>query len=478
MEYNREIWEEVPIEERIENFKEFHLAFSKEKLQIQGARCMDCGIPYCHSYGCPLGNLIPDWNDSVYRGLMKDALDLLHYTNNFPEFTGRVCPAPCEAACTLSINSAPISIKLIELEIIEHGYREGWIKPEPPKMTTGKKVAIVGSGPPGLACAQQLRRAGHTVTVFERDELPGGLLRFGIPNFKLEKHIIDRRIHQMEEEGVVFETRVEVGEDISARDLLKDFDAILLACGSRQPRDLPIEGRELDGIHFAMDYLTQSNRRVSGVKDLGKEITAKDKVVLVIGGGDTGSDCVGTAKRQGAKLIHQFEILPRPPVHHAPHNPNWPDWPNILRTSASHEEGCERRWSVSTKKSMGNGKVEKIIAEEVEWIQREDGQRPQMSVKQNTEFEMNVDLVLLAMGFVHIEHGRLIKELSVDLDSRGNIVADEQTCATSVAKVFAAGDAAIGQSLVVQAIAQGRKAAIGIDHYLMGNSPIPDTTLT
>lgn len=478
LEYNREVWESKPVEERLKDYKEFHLPFKKEQLTEQGARCMDCGIPFCHSHGCPLGNLIPDWNDMVYKNRMEEAIKLLHYTNNFPEFTGRVCPAPCEKACTLSLNDAPVSIELIEHEIIEHAFRQGWVKPLPPQQETGKTAAVIGSGPAGLAAAQQLRRAGHKVTVFERDKEPGGLLRYGIPDFKLEKSVIDRRLEQMKAEGVIFETEVEVGEDISANYLRKHFDAILLACGSRTPRDLPIPGRELDGVHFAMEFLGQNNRRLSGELDPSeRSLSAQDKTVVVIGGGDTGSDCVGTSNRQGAKKVYQFELLPKPTDHPGTDNPSWPDWPAILRTSSSHEEGCERRWSISTLEFSGEGRVEKMICEELKWTFPADGSRPAMEPVPGSRFEIQTDLVLLAMGFVHVEHGRLINELEVKLDQRGNVVTDSYG-RTSNEGVFAAGDTSLGASLVVRAMATGRKAAIAIDNYLRdGDSVLPDTTL-
>ena len=477
LEYKKDEWESLTPAERLKNYKEFHKNFSVEKLKEQGARCMDCGIPFCHSWGCPLGNLIPDWNDKVYRGQFKDALDLLHYTNNFPEFTGKICPAPCEKACTLSINDSPVSIKLIEHEIIEKAFKEGMVPPLPPVYESGKSAAIIGSGPAGLAAAQQLRRAGHKVTVFEMDEKPGGLLRYGIPDFKLEKHIIDRRINQMEEEGVLFKCGIKAGEDVSVKDLKKDFDAVLIACGSKHPRDLNIPGRELDGVHFAMDFLSQNNRRVDGIKiSKDEEITAKGKNVVVIGGGDTGSDCVGTSNRQGAKTILQIELLPKPHEQMDTTNPSWPDWPNILRTSSSHDEGCERKWSISSLEIKGKDKAESIVVEEVEWSKPNPGERPSMTPVPGTKNEIKADLILLAMGFIHVEHGELIDELGTNLDDRGNVIIDKN-CMTSVKGIFSAGDSALGASLVVRAIAQGRNAAIGIDKFLMGESNLPDTTL-
>jgi len=478
MEYSREVWEERPAEERLKDCKEFRLPFSRDKLCEQGARCMDCGIPFCHSHGCPLGNLIPDWNDMVYNNRMKEAINLLHHTNNFPEFTGRICPAPCEKACTLSINDAPVAIELIENEIIEYAFAQGWVTPLPPVETTGKKVAVVGAGPAGLAAAQQLRRAGHALTVFEQDERAGGLLTFGIPDFKLEKNIVVRRIEQMVAEGVDFKYGVKVGEDISVGYLKTEFDAIVLACGARVPRDLQVPGRELDGVHFAMDFLTQNNRRVNGDPiPASEEITARDKIVVVIGGGDTGSDCVGTSNRQGARKVYQIELLPMPPDHQEPWNPSWPDWPAILRTSSSHREGCERMWGIATAELKGNGKVQRIIADEVEWLTPgTPGGRPWMKIKEGGRFELEAELVLLSMGFVHVEHGKLINELGVGLDERGNVKTDDYGV-TSVEGIFAAGDTRLGASLVVRGIATGRKAAIACDRYLMGDSFIPDTTL-
>ncbi len=470
--YKRKMPGKKSIQERLKDFKEFTLPLPEDEQKIQAARCMDCGIPYCHGIGCPLANLIPTFNDLVFRGRWKEALDILHSTNNFPEFTGRICPAPCEAACTLSINDDPITIELIECLIIEHGWKEGWVLPEPPEFESGKRIAIVGSGPTGLAAAQQLRRAGHDVTLFEKADRIGGLLRYGIPDFKLEKRVIDRRLEQMRAEGVKFETGVNVGEDLSARYLLKSFDVVCLTAGSRTPRDLKVEGRNLDGIHFAMDFLTQQNRHNAGDRiDPTQEITAKDKIVVVIGGGDTGSDCIGTSNRQGAKKVYQFEILPRPQEQPNMTNPNWPNWPVIMRTSTSQEEGCERRWCISTKKLTGSGKIEKLHGIEVEWSQQ-PGSRPVMKEIAGSEFEINVNLVLLAMGFEHVEHDRLITDLGVAIDHRGNVVINEKYM-TSIQNVFAAGDTAMGASLVVKAIAQGRQMAHYVDSYLMGSSELP-----
>ncbi|HPH02960.1 MAG TPA: glutamate synthase subunit beta [Spirochaetota bacterium] len=476
MEYTRQVWTEEPVAERIKHFREFHKEIPYTNLRTQAARCMDCGVPWCHSHGCPLGNLIPDWNEMVWEDRLAEALELLHHTNNFPEFTGRVCPAPCEKACTLSLNNDPVSIKLIECEIVDRGFAAGLILPRPPGVKTGKMVAVIGSGPAGLAAAQQLGRAGHSVTVFERDEEPGGLLRFGIPDFKLEKRLIRRRIDQMEAEGVVFECGVDAGEDISANYLRRHFDAILLACGSKTPRDLEIPGRNLPGVHLAMEFLAQNNRLVAGLPvDADNRIPAQGKHVVVIGGGDTGSDCVGTSIRQGAAHVLQIEVLPKPRQHDGTNNPSWPDWPNILRTSTSHEEGCERRWGISTKEFRGTGRVSEIVIEEVDW-KFEPGKAPVMTARPGTEAVIKADLVLLAMGFLHIEHGRLVRELGVELDGRGNVRCDTSG-ASSVPGVFTAGDSALGASLVVRAIATGRKAAIGIDRFLSGESMLPDTSL-
>jgi glutamate synthase (NADPH/NADH) small chain len=463
MEYDREVAGHRPVAERIGDYREFVHQLPPDRLQRQGARCMDCGIPFCHSSGCPLYNLIPEWNDLVYRGQWHQALERLELTNNLPEITGRVCPAPCEPACTMSINRAPVTIKQIELAIIERGFQQGWVLPRPPRAETGRRVAVVGSGPAGLAAAQQLRRAGHSVIVYEKSDQPGGILRYGIPDFKLEKSVIDRRIGQMLAEGVEFETGVTIGEDISARYLRKRHDAVLLALGAGQPRDLAVPGRGFEGIHFAMDYLTQSNRFVAREAALDDIVTARDKVVLVIGGGDTGSDCVGTARRQGAKAIHQFEILPRPEQWSQPYNPEWPKWPAILRESSSHEEGCERRWSVSTKRFAGRGvQLQRAFCAEVQWRQTAHGLRPEEV--SGTEFALDVDLVLLAMGYLHVQHSRLLDELGVEFDSRGNIRT--QHYRTSAGGVFAAGDAHTGASLVVTAIWHGRQAARVVDEYL------------
>jgi len=469
LEYMRQDAPKRPISERVRDWREFVLLPPEPALTQQAARCMDCGIPYCHAAGCPLGNLIPDFNEAVYRGRWREALELLHRTNNFPEFTGKLCPAPCEAACTLAINSAAVTIELIEHAIADRGFREGWIKPEPPASRTGRRIAIIGSGPSGLAAAQQLNRMGHAVRVYERADRAGGLLRYGIPDFKIEKHVVDRRLEQIIAEGVEFATGVDVGRDVRASYLHRKYDAILIATGAQVPRDLPVEGRDLDGIHFAMEYLTQSNRRGAG-DDLACEapIKAEGKVVVVIGGGDTGSDCVGTARRQGAREIHQLEILPKPPAPDGTENPNWPSWPWLLRTSSSHEEGCLRRWSVSTKAFIGEGgRVRGIRCVEVEWGPPGPDGRPSFGEVPNSEFTIPCDLVLLAMGFVHLEHAGIVDELGLDLDPRGNVRLDEIQQA-SVPRVFAAGDAALGASLVVRAIAQGRAAAEGIDRFLTG----------
>ena len=469
LEYNRTTGSYLPVKERLKNYREFTVSIPEEELQKQGARCMDCGVPYCHALGCPVYNLIPEWNDYIYKNDWKEALIRLEATNNLPEITGRVCPAPCETACTLSINSAPVTIKQIELAIIEKGFEEGWILPHPPSVETGKRVAVIGSGPAGLAAAQQLRRAGHRVTVFEQHDKCGGLLRYGIPNFKLEKWVIDRRIDQMKAEGVLFETNVLIGEDISARYLRKTFDVILLTMGAGEPRDLQVPGRGLNGIHFAMEFLTQSNRLLAGeIKEHELSISAKDKTVLVIGGGDTGSDCVGTANRQGAREVFQFEIMPQPPEWKEPYNPDWPYWPTILRTSSSHEEGCKRDWNILTKQFTGKGvSVEEGHFTRVKWQQSAGGKGPVMKEIPNSEFTLKIDLVLLAMGFVHVKHSKLLDDLEVAFDNRGNIAYDKQYT-TSTPGVFTAGDAGMGASLVVRSIFQGREAAKAIDEYLRG----------
>ena len=462
----------APVADRIRHFREFVLPLPENELEAQGARCMDCGIPYCHN-GCPVDNLIPDWNDLVYRDRWQEAIRELHRTNNFPEFTGRVCPAPCEAACTLNLEDEPVTIKTIECAIVDRAWKEGWIKPEIPKARTGKEVAVVGSGPAGLACAQQLARAGHRVVVFEKNDRIGGLLRYGIPDFKMEKHLIDRRMAQMRAEGVIFRPNTWIGVDVSIRELLDRYDAIVLAGGSEKPRDLPVPGRELDGIHFAMDFLRQQNKRVAGdVIPPEEEILATGKRVVVIGGGDTGSDCIGTSIRQGAVSVVQLEILPKPPEKENKLL-TWPYWPNKLRTSTSHEEGCERLFSVSTKSFEGkNGKVSKVHLVRVEWNQDENG-RWQMKEVPGSEFSLDADLVLLAMGFVHPVHEGMIQELGLELDPRGNVKADTQSYRTSIDKVFAAGDMRRGQSLVVWAIREGRQAARAVDEYLMGYSELP-----
>jgi glutamate synthase (NADPH/NADH) small chain len=458
----------LPVERRLAEWSEFSVPLAEPELADQGARCMDCGIPWCHAMGCPLVNLVPEWNDLVSRGEWREALVRLEMTNNLPEVTGRVCPAPCEASCTLSINAAPVTIRQIELAVVERGWAEGWIRPRPARRPSGRTVAVIGSGPAGLAAAQQLARAGHAVTVFERAARPGGLLRYGIPDFKLEKRVLDRRLRQMEAEGVRFECSVEVGEDVSARYLHRTFDAVLLAMGAGEPRDLAVPGRELGGVHFALDYLTRSNRFVAG--DAGRDalIDARDRRVLVIGGGDTGSDCVGTANRQGAASVTQYEILPKPREWNEAWNPSWPEWPAIVRTTSSHEEGCERDWGIETVRlEGGDGRVTRGVFRRVAWKSEAPGQPPRMSASPRSEFTREFDLVLLSMGFLHVRHGRLLQELGVELDVRGN-VRTGVTGHTGVRDVWSAGDAATGASLVVRAIFQGREAARAIDGHLAG----------
>ena len=452
--------------DRLKHFKEFIVPLTNEEVSKQGSRCMDCGIPYCHQ-GCPVNNLIPDWNDLVYKHEWKKALDTLHSTNNFPEFTGRICPAPCEAACTLNLTDNPVSIKTIECSIVDYGWEKGWIKPQLPKKHTDKKVAIIGSGPAGLACAQQLARLGHGVVVYEKNERIGGLLRIGIPDFKMEKTLIDRRMAQMQSEGVQFKTNSEIGNNISTNQIIDNFDAVSVCIGSEVPRNLEVKGRNLNGIHFAMDFLSQQNDMVAG-KTISKDvlISAKGKKVLVIGGGDTGSDCVGTSNRQDATSVHQLELLPQPPVNENKQL-TWPNWPMKLRTSTSHQEGCERQWSILTKSFEGNenGEVTKLICVEVEWKKSEDGSMKMIEVE-DSEFTIEADLVLLAMGFVHPIHEGLVNNLSLKLDQRGNVEADEINFKTSSDKVFVAGDCRRGQSLVVWAINEGRKCAERIDNFL------------
>jgi glutamate synthase (NADPH) small chain len=457
----------LPVDERVRNWREFTVPVPEAELRRQGSRCMDCGVPYCHALGCPLANLIPEWNDLVYRGDWRGALVRLEMTNPLPEVTGRICPALCEASCTLSINSSPVTIKQIECAIIERGFAEGWIAPRPPAALTGRRVAVVGSGPAGLAAAQALRRLGHEVTVFERARRAGGLLRYGIPDFKLEKTVLDRRIGLMQAEGVRFETGVVIGEDISPRYLRTTYDVILLAMGAGEPRDLAVPGRELSGVHFALEYLGRSNQFLAGEIPESELISAKGRRVVVIGGGDTGSDCVGTANRQGAREVRQFEIMPRPTEWTDAWNPNWPWWPNILRTSSSHEEGCVRDWAVTTESLEGaDGRLTQGKFARVEWKKAANGQM-RMETVPGSAFTLKADLVLLAMGFTHVKHGKIIEELGVEYDQRGNIKCGADY-STSARGVFAAGDAGTGASLVVRALFHGREAAASIDRYLRG----------
>jgi glutamate synthase (NADPH/NADH) small chain len=466
-------------QKRLKNWREFVHTLTDDEAKIQGARCMDCGIPFC-SNGCPVNNVIPDWNDLVYKQQWRQALDVLHSTNNFPEFTGRICPAPCEAACTLNINDDAVGIKSIEHFIIDKGWEEGWVVPQPPKKKTGKKVAVVGSGPAGLACAQQLARVGHAVTLFEKSNRIGGLLRYGIPDFKLEKSHIDRRLAQMEAEGVEFCPSTYVGDPAHAEDgltvrtpesLHAEFDAIVLTGGAENPRDLPVPGRELKGVHFAMDFLRQQNKVGAG-DHIARQTLAKGKHVIVIGGGDTGSDCVGTSNRQGAASVTQFELMPRLPDQENK-DQTWPYWPAKLRTSSSHEEGCERDWSVTTKSFEGKGgKVEKLVGARLEWYKDETTGQTRMREVEGSQFELPADLVLLAMGFVSPVKN-VLDAFGIDLDARGNARANTDDYRSSVDKVFAAGDMRRGQSLVVWAIREGRQCARSVDEYLMGASTLP-----
>lgn len=471
LEYERVDEPYIAVEKRLENYKEFTIPLEEKKLKDQGARCMDCGIPFCHS-GCPLGNLIPDFNDKVYKGRWKEAAQMLHSTNNFPEFTGRLCPAPCEEACVLGINEDPVSIENIEKNIVEKAFEEGWITAHPPKTRTDKKVAIIGSGPAGLAAAQQLNRAGHLVTVFERDAKVGGLLRYGIPDFKLEKHIIDRRIAILEEEGIMFTTNAHVGKNISIETIKADFDAVVLCGGATERRGIPIKGNHLKGVHQAMDFLKLNNQYVDGLIDFKSVLSAKDKNVIVIGGGDTGSDCIGTSNRHGAKSVTNFEILSKPSVGRPAHQP-WPYWPMKLKTTSSHQEGVERFFSISTKEFLGdkNGNLIGLKTVEVEWLFKE-GQRPELKELPNSEKTWNCDMVLLALGFTGSEK-TLADQFGLEMDFRTNIKASAKDYATNVPGIFSAGDMRRGQSLIVWAISEGRQAAHHVDKYLMGASNLP-----
>jgi glutamate synthase (NADPH/NADH) small chain len=463
------------IAERLANWNEFVHPLPEGEVVAQAARCMDCGIPFCHQ-GCPVNNIIPDWNDLVYRDQWQNALEVLHSTNNFPEFTGRICPAPCEAACTLNIDDNPVTIKTIECEIVDRGWRENWIQPQVPASFTGKRVAVVGSGSAGMAAAQQLARAGHKVILYEKSDRVGGLLRYGIPDFKMEKHLIDQRMRQMEAEGVEFRTKVEVGVTVSVQSLMEEYDAIVMSGGAEHPRDLEVSGRSLSGIHYAMDYLVQQNKRGAGDSE-GRAapngtITAEDKHVIVIGGGDTGSDCIGTANRQHASSITQLEIMPKPPEHENKAL-TWPDWPLKLRTSSSQEEGAERDWSVLTKRALGaKGVIEALECVRVEW-EKDPAGRMVMKEVAGSEFQLKADLVLLAMGFLGPRKQGMLEQSGVSLDPRGNVKADTINYRTSVDKVFACGDMRRGQSLVVWAIREGRQAARAVDEFLMGRSDLP-----
>jgi glutamate synthase (NADPH/NADH) small chain len=465
----------APVAERLKHWKEFVEPLPQADLQQQASRCMSCGIPFCHQ-GCPVNNQIPDFNDLVYRDQWRDALDNLQSTNNFPEFTGRICPAPCEASCTLNIPDTPVTIKSIECQIIDRGWEEGWVTPQPSERGTGKRVAVVGSGPAGLACAQQLARAGHATTVFEKSDRPGGLLRYGIPDFKMEKHLIDRRIRQMEAEGVIFRCNFEVGVDVSVQRLLDDYDVLVMANGAEDPRDLNAHGRDLDGIHYAMEFLTQQNKRNAGdPEDMAAPagtLSAKGKHVVVIGGGDTGSDCIGTSNRQGAASVVQLEIMPQPPEHENKAL-TWPDWPLKMRTSSSQQEGVERDFAVATRRALGqDGRVTALDCARLEWVAGDDG-RMQMREIEGSAFELKADLVLLAMGFVGPRKSGLVEQSAVELDARGNVKANVQDYRTSDARIFACGDARRGQSLVVWAIREGRQCARAIDAHLMGVSKLP-----
>lgn len=482
MEFNRELPAKIPVEERLKNYNEFVQRYSDEKLNQQAARCMDCGVPFCHS-GCPLGNIIPEFNDAVFRKSWNEAYEILSSTNNFPEFTGRICPAPCESACVLGINQPAITIEEIEKHIIEIAFEKGLVKARKPNLRSGKKVAVIGSGPAGLAAAAQLNQAGHMVTVYERDDKPGGLLRYGIPDFKLEKWVIDRRVALMEEEGVQFRCNANVGVNVSINDLLREYHAIVLAGGSTTPRDLPIPGRQFNGVHYAMEFLKQQNKRVAGVdpfhnagieSNIAPEtISAAGKHVVVIGGGDTGSDCVGTSNRHGAASVTQFELMPKPPASR-PGSMPWPSYPMVLKTSSSHEEGCERHWAVTTKAFVGDeqGRLKALRIADLEWKTSEDG-RPSSFVEiEGSEREIPCDLALLAMGFVHPQHMGMIQELGVELDTRGNVNANDRNFKASISKIFACGDMRRGQSLVVWAISEGRECARSVDEYLTGSSKL------
>ncbi len=470
LEFNRELPKKRPVQERRKDYKEFVELYEPAQLNHQAARCMNCGVPFCHN-GCPLGNLIPEFNDAVYRQEWQEAYEILSSTNNFPEFTGRICPAPCETSCVLGINQPAITIEEIEKHIIELAFEKNLVRAKQPNLRTGKKIAVVGSGPAGLAAAAQLNSAGHNVTVFERDDRPGGLLRYGIPDFKLEKWVIDRRVALLEEEGVVFRCNAHVGVNVRISDLTRDFHAVVLAGGSTIPRDLPIPGRELNGVHFAMDFLKQQNKRVGGLQVAGEEILATGKNVIVIGGGDTGSDCVGTSNRHGAKSVTQFELLPQPPAERTRHMP-WPTYPMVLKITSSHEEGVERHWALATKEFVGdeNGNLKALKVVTLEWKHSEDGRPAKFTEVFGSEKIMPCERAFLAMGFVNPQHEGMVQELGVELDERGNVRAAERNYQTNISKIFAAGDMRRGQSLVVWAISEGRECARKVDEYLMGSS--------
>jgi glutamate synthase (NADPH/NADH) small chain len=479
LEFTRELPGKRPVAERRNDYKEFVERFPDDKLNQQSGRCMDCGVPFCHN-GCPLGNVIPEFNDAVYRKSWKEAYDILSSTNNFPEFTGRICPAPCETACVLGINQPAITIEEIEKHIIEIAFDKGFVQAQKPTVRTGKKIAVVGSGPAGMAAAAQLNYAGHSVTLFERDDAPGGLLRYGIPDFKLEKWVIDRRVKLMEEEGVVFTCNINVGVDLSVNDLQREYNAVVLAGGSTIPRDLPVPGRELKGVYFAMEFLKQQNKRVADRKVEGEDIWATGKNVVVIGGGDTGSDCVGTSNRHKAKSVTQFELLPKPPEERADHMP-WPTYPMLLKVTSSHEEGADRMWAVATKEFIGDGKgnLKALKIVDLEW-KAVDGRHTQFVEVAGSEREIPCELALLAMGFLHPQHAGLVNQLELELDERGNVRATEKAYQTNIAKVFTAGDMRRGQSLVVWAISEGRECARKVDEFLTGNSVLEtkDSVLT